>query len=163
VETPAPRSAVAPIQQLLNLSPESAVPIYVEAVLETLAGKRNVAIVIDRGQSGKSEVVAQPVRLHISLQTDNLGPMTADLAYGQGLSCTVAVCEDAADLVRAGLPLLRQRLVDAGLRVLSVACKSAVAANPPVNGAVAEEGTSPQRAAGERPQTGLQRQIDIRA
>lgn len=165
--TPSPPTApspdMSPIQQLLNLGADSAIPLYTEIVLETLSGKRNIAVVVGRGEDGESEAMVRPISVHLSLQTDNLGPVTADLTYGQGLSCTVSVGEDAADLVRGSLPLLRQLLVDAGLRVLSVACHRAVPADHRLGRVSAEEGPGVRRGADGKTQTGVPHQVDIRA
>ena len=118
----------SPAKKLINLCTGATVPQYVEVVIQTKAGDRPIAIVLHRDSSNASETRQTPIRIHLSMHTENLGLVSADLTYHDGISCSFGANRSSTDLIRGALPLLQRQLTEAGLKVLHLSCHESTVA-----------------------------------
>jgi|GEM_PF-1565620 len=157
-QSPLPNAlSESPVQQLLNLYTQGSVPLYIETVILTQAGNRPVAIVIDQDASHSGLTEQHPVRVHLSLKTENLGLVSVDLTYDQGISCLFQSTPSASELIRNALPTLRDKLTEVGLSVLLLSCGVSSAAH-----SVSATG-GPDAPNGAELSTPLPRSVDTRA
>lgn len=148
----------SPVQQLLNLCTETSVPLYIEAVIPTQAGNRPIAIVIDEGRDRSDPGGQQSTSVHLSLNTENLGSVSVDLTHNQGISCLFGSTEESAGLIQGALPELRDRLTEAGLRVLLLSSRPSAVAH-----AVSTDPTDSQVVEDASKNTSLPGKIDAKA